>query len=67
MKKHNRDHRRMMALLRGYRRIAEYQRVWNGSAALTLKIVSNWPITSELRILEARLPPELVAWAKLNV
>lgn len=66
MRKHNRDRRRMGALLRMYRTCTpgfiEWLRAGNISA--TDNVSYRWCI--ELRRLESILPPEMVAWAKLN-
>ncbi len=65
MRKHNRDHRRMVALANFYRRHTPFflETIRENKDK---KFYNTAPLARELLALESRLPPEMVAWAKLN-
>lgn len=70
VKKHNRQYRQMMALVRFYRRYAGwYLDVLRHYGRADVRIFANHKssrLAHELWVLERSLPPEMVAWAQMN-
>jgi hypothetical protein len=74
MKKYNKQQRQLGALIRFYRRHTPWfldairnkatKHPLSNNSSQMLKHASRFEI--ELRVLESRLPPEMVAWAKIN-
>lgn len=68
MKKYGRQQRQLGALIRFYRRHTPgYLSIMRNPPALGYDAsVDTWRKSKELTALESRLPPEMVAWARLN-